>query len=199
MAFFPIFRFPRLFIVFLGFSGFPQLLERVFRFPQLFWRVFRFPQLFQSFPAFRDLKMAFSGFRQTSLFRFYADYFGLFRFSATFLGLFRLSAVYLTPPLNLMINQFSLCVEYLIFIQYLSTFWLDRVNIIIIDKNKSMHVNIMTDRLQKLGSWFTVGTTYSHHVQKRLNNAPILFSFYIKYFVGTMLFLWNNMINKIVR
>ncbi len=45
-SFFLIFRFPRLLIVFCCFSGFPQLLKRVFRFPQLFKRVFRFPQLF---------------------------------------------------------------------------------------------------------------------------------------------------------
>ncbi len=86
--FFPIFRFPRLPIVFLGFSGFPQLSKRVFRFPQLLKRVFRFPQIFLSFsfPAFRNLKMPFSGFRQSSFFR--AGYFGLFRFTATFFRAF---------------------------------------------------------------------------------------------------------------
>ncbi len=106
-CFFLIFQFPQLFIVFLGFSGFPQLPKGLFRFLQIQNCVFWFPLYFPIFPGFRDLKMAFSGFRHRCFFRFSAEFFGIFWFSVTFSRPFRLSAKSITAPLHWMVKQVS--------------------------------------------------------------------------------------------
>ncbi len=54
--FFLIFRFPQLFIVFLGFSGFPQLPKGLFRFPQILKYIFRFLPYYPFFSGFPWLK-----------------------------------------------------------------------------------------------------------------------------------------------
>ena len=92
------FWFPQLFIVFFGFSGFPQLPKGLFRFPQISNCIFWFPPYFPIFPGFHGLKIAFSGFRHRCFFWFSAEPFWLFRVSLTFLRLFRLSAKSITSP-----------------------------------------------------------------------------------------------------
>ena len=97
--FFLIFRFPQPFIVFWGFSDFPQLPKGLFRFPQILNCTFQFPPYSPNFPGFCGLKMAFSGFRHRCIFRFSTEPFWLFQFSVTFLRLFRLSAKSIPSPL----------------------------------------------------------------------------------------------------
>ncbi len=99
MAFYFIFRFPQLFIVFLGFSGFPQLPKGLFRFPQILNFVFWFPPQFPIFPGFRGLEIAFP-LSDTDVFSgFPRDLFGFSGFPWLFLRLFRLSAKSIPSPL----------------------------------------------------------------------------------------------------